>query len=115
MSRISQDAAGLEVSATGIVGTSQDLDPGAVVHNLTAADSASDSPFGLLGDNGEYHPGAVIAVYLVSQPSTGNVVLTPETFLDGATITFDAEDEVAVLMYLGAAGWTVLETTATVA
>lgn len=37
---------------------------------------------------------------------TDTIVVTPATFADGTTITFDAENEFIVLIWIAATGWT---------
>ena len=45
--------------------------------------------------------------------ATNNMVVTPANFNNGATITFDATAEIAILVFVGT-GWEVVYTTATV-
>ena len=55
--------------------------------------------------NGE--PGQVMILTMVVDGG-GNAVVTPATFHDGATITFDAIGETVMLMYATTIGWTVI-------
>jgi len=52
-------------------------------------------------------PGEAIRLQLRSLAAGVNsVVITPTTFADGTTLTFDAEDEYAVLIWVTTNGWT---------
>jgi len=42
----------------------------------------------------------------VDSVGTDTVVVTPATFADGTTMTFDAKNEVAVLIWVASTGWT---------
>jgi len=44
---------------------------------------------------------------------TNDMVLTPAHYNDGTTITFDASDEFAILIFVGS-GWTTINTNATI-
>lgn len=53
-------------------------------------------------------PGETMLVRLLEIPAAGGtIVLTPTTFADGATMTFDAEGEQEVLIWVAVNGWTV--------
>ena len=68
-----------------------------------------------LADSG-VGPGDTIRLELVKQDDpTYTAVVTPATFADGTTLTFDAVGEYAVLIWVAATGWTVKVATATVA
>jgi len=51
----------------------------------------------------------------IGTPGTDTIVVTPATFADGATLTFDAKDENAVLIWVTTNGWTLRSGNATVA
>lgn len=62
-------------------------------------------------------PGATIHLKCLSlgTPGTDTIVVTPTTFADGATLTFDATNEEAVLIWVTTNGWTLRSGNATVA
>lgn len=93
----------------GSAGGTDGIKPSVPVTELTAA-GASDNGF-TLGDGLE---GSEKLLWLSAKASTGNAVVTPTNFHNGATLTFDAANEVAHLMFTKGA-WLVVSTTATVA
>lgn len=55
-----------------------------------------------------------IKIIKLETKATNDVVITPDNFADGATITLDATGEIAVLMFVGDS-WQEIYTTGTVA
>jgi hypothetical protein len=52
--------------------------------------------------NGE--PGQMKIIKIISK-STGDAVITPATFHDGTTLTFDTANEAVILVYHATLGW----------
>lgn len=50
--------------------------------------------------------GSTVRIQMVRSNAASDVVVTPDTFADGATITFDAVDQYIVLVWATASGWT---------
>lgn len=61
------------------------------------------------------YPGQIKILYMTVDPSTDDAVVTPASFTNGTTITFDAVYEQWIGIFLAGAWWTLITATATVA
>lgn len=83
-----------------------------VVPDAAQVVAVADTDYGLADSA---IPGDTIRIEMTRSNAASDVVVTPDTFADGATITFDAVGEYAVLIWVTTNGWTVKVATATVA